>query len=67
MLSATTSGLGDNADHVEPSPSPVPFKTSTTYSCAACHISFQNGQDQRTHMKEPWQYVDVMIMMYISS
>lgn len=30
---------------------------STTFFCTTCQIAFQNGQEQRVHMKDPWQYV----------
>ncbi|KAF2703270.1 hypothetical protein K504DRAFT_474113 [Pleomassaria siparia CBS 279.74] len=32
-----------------------PYCHQTNYSCNSCRISFQNGQHQRIHMKEPWQ------------
>ena len=65
MLSATSSNLGTNADkRAEQYPSLLP---STTYLCTSCQISFQNGQEQRIHMKEPWQYVEIdTTMVYIS-
>ena len=57
MFSATSSNLGTNADnYAGQSPSPLP---STSYLCTSCQISFQNGQEQRIHMKEPWQYVEI--------
>ncbi|KAJ9634507.1 hypothetical protein H2199_008964 [Coniosporium tulheliwenetii] len=57
MLSATSSNLGTNADNYpEQSPSPLP---STTYLCTSCQISFQNGQEQRIHMKEPWHVYNI--------
>ncbi|KAF2094757.1 hypothetical protein NA57DRAFT_45665 [Rhizodiscina lignyota] len=51
MLSATSSNLD-----AEQSPFPLP---STTYLCTTCHISFQNGQEQRIHMKEPWHVYNI--------
>jgi len=57
MLSTTSSILDTNADnHAEQSRYPLP---SSTYLCNSCQISFQNGQEQRIHMKEPWQYVEI--------
>ena len=54
MVGGTSSDNNDG-NHAEQSlPTPL---TSTTYSCTSCQISFQNGQEQRIHMKEPWQYV----------
>ncbi|ORX96759.1 C2H2 type zinc-finger-domain-containing protein [Clohesyomyces aquaticus] len=38
-------------DQAEPSPPPRP---PTNYLCTSCQICFQNGQDQRIHMKEAW-------------
>ncbi|RDW63365.1 hypothetical protein BP6252_10910 [Coleophoma cylindrospora] len=46
----------DNQNHAEQSPAPLP---STTYSCTSCQISFQDGPEQRVHMKTPWQYVEI--------
>lgn len=61
MLSATSSTFGTNANnHTEQSPSPL---LSTTYSCTSCQISFQDGQEQRIHMKTPWQYVKNIMTM----
>lgn len=28
-----------------------------SWACNSCHISFDTGQAQREHMKDPWQYV----------
>ncbi|KAF2794393.1 hypothetical protein K505DRAFT_374655 [Melanomma pulvis-pyrius CBS 109.77] len=57
MLSTTSSKLGTDADdHTEQSPSLLP---STTYLCTSCKISFQNGQEQRIHMKEPWHVYNI--------
>jgi pre-60S factor REI1 len=33
------------------------YLPSANYSCVSCKISFQTSQEQRAHMKEPWQYV----------
>ena len=57
MLSATSSNLGTNTDsQAEQSPS---TPTSTNYLCTSCHISFQDGQGQRIHMKEPWHVYNI--------
>ncbi|KAF3917598.1 hypothetical protein AA313_de0205013 [Arthrobotrys entomopaga] len=33
---------------------PSMLSTSTNHVCNSCQISFQNSQEQRSHMKEPW-------------
>jgi hypothetical protein len=55
MLSATSSNMNSNAgSSAEEVPS---LRPSTTYLCISCQVSFPDGQQQRIHMKEPWQYV----------
>ncbi|KAF2157596.1 hypothetical protein K461DRAFT_273791 [Myriangium duriaei CBS 260.36] len=57
MLGATTTTLGgDNNDHAEQSSSTLP---PTSYLCTPCQISFENRQDQRIHMKEPWHVENI--------
>ncbi|RDW57324.1 hypothetical protein BP5796_12774 [Coleophoma crateriformis] len=54
-----TDNLGtttDNHNHAEQSPAPLP---STTYSCTSCQISFQDGPEQRVHMKAPWHVYNI--------
>ncbi|KAK6343592.1 hypothetical protein TWF730_011185 [Orbilia blumenaviensis] len=54
---AGSSSLGvDPNTNTEQSPakSSTVFLTSTNYSCTSCQASFENGQEQRAHMKAPW-------------
>jgi pre-60S factor REI1 len=43
------------------------YLPSTNYSCVSCQISFQTGQEQRAHMKEPWQYVEPHLIKALST
>ncbi|KAK6359903.1 hypothetical protein TWF696_001030 [Orbilia brochopaga] len=57
MTSTATTNLGAGADNqVEQTPLP---HLSTNYLCTSCQISFENGQEQRTHMKEPWHVYNI--------
>ena len=62
MPDVATTTLNANADgHAEQSPFPTP---SNRYSCTLCHVSFCNNQEQRVHMKEPWQYVEYQFFLF---
>ncbi|KAH7115246.1 C2H2 type zinc-finger-domain-containing protein [Dendryphion nanum] len=58
MLGTTSANLVTNTDdHANQSPSPI--KTSTNFLCTSCQISFQDGQEQRIHMKESWHVCNI--------
>ncbi|KAJ9607494.1 hypothetical protein H2200_007572 [Cladophialophora chaetospira] len=53
----SSSEVGTNVDIPTEQPrSPLP---STSYSCTSCQIAFQNGQEQRVHMKQPWHVFNI--------
>lgn len=55
MVTGTTTSLNGN-DNTN-SEHNVPLLPSTKYSCTSCQVTFHDGQQQRAHMKDPWQYV----------
>lgn len=64
-LDTTTAhlGIGTNTnDHAEQSPIP---QISTRHLCTSCQLTFADASEQRIHMKEPWQYVEANIPLFI--
>ncbi|KAF2397559.1 hypothetical protein EJ06DRAFT_515055 [Trichodelitschia bisporula] len=57
MSDATTTNTGTNGDNLAQPLSPR--VVSTSYMCTSCHISFENSQEQRIHMKSPWHVANI--------
>ncbi|KAF3902090.1 hypothetical protein ABW21_db0201865 [Orbilia brochopaga] len=58
MADTTSANLGAGTDN-QAAQTPSPQLVSTNYLCTSCQISFQNGQEQRIHMKEPWHVYNI--------